>query len=104
MSDKPTHTPGPWTFTEGRQERREASTVHRADDKEFAIALVTCEWMNEQQRLEDIANAHLIAAAPELLEALRDLECEASAELEPTTSVNAAILTARAALAKAEGR
>lgn len=38
-----------------------------------------------------------------LLESLRDLECEASAEIDPSSSLNIAILNARAAIAEAEG-
>jgi hypothetical protein len=67
--DMPKHTAGPWAFTEGDAERRASSSVHKADDPEFQIAHVTCEWQNDQQRAEDIANAKLIAAAPELLAA-----------------------------------
>ena len=71
-----THTPGPWGFQEGDKERRGSSTVHKASDKEFTIAHVTCESLNVAQREEDIANARLIAVAPELLAA-----CEQSLSL-----------------------
>ncbi len=62
-----THSPGPWAFKEGDAERRAMSDVFKAADKEFTIAQVNCEWANKAQRAEDIANARLIAAAPDFL-------------------------------------
>lgn len=48
------------------------------------------------------ANARLIAAAPELLEALR--QCEALMASHPAFNISDARIAARAAIAKAEGR
>ena len=67
------HTPGPWAYREGRAEMRESSTVHKADDPEFILGHVICESVNKAQRTEDVANARLIAAAPDLLAACRRL-------------------------------
>jgi hypothetical protein len=67
MPDEVTHTPGPWAYAEGDAERRASSQVFKANDKDFVVAFVTCEWLNPDQRAEDIANARLIASAPELL-------------------------------------
>lgn len=64
------HTKGPWAFTEGDAKRMAMSNVFKADDPEFLIAYVTCEWQNPHQRAEDIANARIIAAAPEMLAVL----------------------------------
>lgn len=63
------HTPGPWVFQEGNKERPSMSMVHKASDRGFPIAQVICETQNTKQRAEDIANARLIAAAPDLLAA-----------------------------------
>lgn len=57
-----THTPGPWTAT--------GMTVLSPDDRRtrFAIAEVRGRTTPEQQ-----ANSRLIAAAPEMLQALREV-------------------------------
>lgn len=65
------HTKGPWIFKEGSRERAANSTVYKADEADMLICHVICEDINDLQRAEDIANARLIAAAPELLQALK---------------------------------
>lgn len=91
---KPAHTPGPWianscgvVLTEAR-----SPAGHRA----------TIAECNSPSAEVDLANARLIAAAPDLLEALRALEILASRWL-PYQDQDA-INEARAAIAKAEGR
>lgn len=64
------HTPGPWAFAEGDADRNAMSDVTKADDPEFRIAYVICDARNKLAREQDIANARLIAAAPDLLAAL----------------------------------
>lgn len=84
------HTPGPWTLAGGR--------VIETTSGEFAVNRTTGDgWRRSPRELD--ANARLVAAAPELLEALRrcadrlgDMDC--GDELD----------AARAAIAKAEGR
>lgn len=94
------HTPGPWRLGEIRDDQIDIDAKRHG-------ALARVAWLMDEDKLlgknspEQEANARLIAAAPELLEALEDLECEASAELDPTTSLNIAIECARAAIAKA---
>lgn len=62
------HTPGPWW-----SERDEHDTRHviRAENVEHPIANVNSYWRGENcpDRVQREANSHLIAAAPELLEA-----------------------------------
>lgn len=60
------HTPGPWAFEVGDQERGMMSEIFKADDPEFRIGFATCESHNKFQRAIDIQNARLIAAAPDL--------------------------------------
>jgi hypothetical protein len=99
------HTPGPWAFTEGDADRRAMSEIHKAEDKTFQIGYVTTEWRNPKQRAEDLANARLIAAAPDLLAALVRLVACPDVNLDmlsPETIVAAD--QARDAIRKARGQ
>ena len=89
-------TPGPWLFSSYKS----GNSVIVIDGKEFDVA--TVNYPNRD------ANAHLIAAAPELYEALSHLEpyldaiiCYASTIEEHPQ--NGYILETKAALAKARG-
>lgn len=66
------HTPGPWV-TDNSVLR---GSINRLDEPRRHIAL-TSDWENEKgDREQNEANARLIAAAPELLEALESaIEC-----------------------------
>ncbi|SFH97521.1 hypothetical protein [Planctomicrobium piriforme] len=97
------HTPGPWKFEEGDRTRGMMSEVFKEADPQFRIGFVTCESHNSLQRAEDICNACLIAAAPELLEALVSAAqfcraCEESGRrpfnLTPLKQIEAAIAKA----------
>lgn len=86
------HTPGPWHLVNGTQIR---SAKHQ-------IAKV---WM--MRGSEGVANARLIAAAPELLEALQDLKRELIlSNVDPDyieSHFRKSINKAEAAIAKASG-
>ena len=97
-------TPGPWHVSELDGRTVGPVRVLRADGdvpQLQAVARVmdrTGEWQ---------ANARLIAAAPELLQALRDLVDDYEAILGDGLTAETApaeLRTARAAIAKAEGR
>lgn len=75
-----THTPGPWALTEGNRDLRQMTFIHKKDD--FLIGYALCESVHEKQRAEDLDNAKLIAAAPELLAALIDLRKELRAAMK----------------------
>lgn len=67
------HTPGPWQLTPRYQDK--VDVIHSTKAKvpggaSLTVARVTVResWLAEQE-----ANARLIAAAPELLQALRDV-------------------------------
>lgn len=60
--------------------------------------LLTCVTLTTPVTPEVLANTRLIAAAPELLEALREI-----ADYSPGSTVQP-VLIARAAIAKAEGK
>lgn len=110
------HTPGPWVvsynmgvpyITAEQGKKWDNPTICNLYEDVTPEDSVTCgSWLEEHDNAE--ANALLIAAAPELLEALQALEplfdglvCYAStmSEYEP----NRLIAQARAAIAKATG-
>lgn len=90
------HTPGPWSArANGAQWVVDAGREQR-------VASVNTALMGQE------ANARLIAAAPELLAALRpfaDIGVSENPDYQPMIRMDReAILAARAAIAKAEGR
>ena len=90
------HTPGPWTVY---------FEFNVKDDHGRGIAACGGHGSNrnpEQAHNENVANAKLIAAAPDLLEALKNLlENEKLDDWEP--SLIESRIAARAAINKAEG-
>lgn len=92
MKDQPKHTPGPWKVT------RNNTGVRSVD------AHVCRVWMLRNGH--GVANARLIAAAPDLLEALKilsDYPIAGGYALGPCIS-ECDMKEIRAAIAKAEGR
>lgn len=61
------HTPGPWKMIEGKADLRQMSSIVLANDPDYQIAYVNTEWSHKAGREQDLANARLIAAAPDLL-------------------------------------
>lgn len=70
------HTPGPWFETVVPTSAGSAINIHSADHR---IAIIYVDGIRKgiddelPRSIENRANARLIAAAPELLEALQDL-------------------------------
>lgn len=99
------HTPGPWTLLSDRI----AAPCHEHRNCEKTIA-----WLTRQGVLQcsndgrgQSPNARLIAAAPDLLAALKRAEAYTSLNIvtAPPQDTSFAVLEAiRAAIAKAEGR
>ena len=91
---KPMYSPAPWREIINRDGTLNIATNRDSEGESYKIALV-----NNYNR----ANARLIAAAPELYEALKAMlfKAEHGNGLEAHYKVNEA---ARAALAKAEGK
>lgn len=90
------HTPGPWT-------RKFGQDVYQGSGPFDALRLIatgTPTNGSPDELAEAFANARLIAAAPELLEALDELLAAAENFERPSDK---AIASARAAIAKAEG-
>jgi len=106
------HTPGPWQIGPEFLERCGAFKLHGRPISGGGKAIARV-WSGSDRRLfeqpDDEANARLIAAAPDLLSALRGLleECDRHGAFEHVgfefPTVKPAFDAARAALAKAEG-
>jgi hypothetical protein len=92
------HTPGPWFVVNIGADDEPMMSVKaaRIAGQEPRHEVAICATGDSPQEMED-ANARLIAAAPELLEALEMLMDEA------TTDQNLAAIKALAAIAKARG-
>ena len=88
-----THTPGPWkAILHGDEEFPFPLSIHTADG---------AHWIARGGTTSSLANAHLIAAAPDLLEALREMM---AAQLTGDVSGHAYTRAmAAAAIAKATG-
>ncbi len=105
--EMPEHTPGPWKVT--------GQTVYNPDAKVGNIAFIYCKSTNDRKSFSDDeigqANARLIAAAPDLLEACKislifTLALKGSM-IDPTPemieTVNEHITFLKQAIAKAKG-
>lgn len=99
------HTPAPWHLYDG-----DADWLHVCDADQHWLADIGISNDGDVDPEESDANAHLIAAAPELLAALKTLSdsmCmaeEAEHLLECDDAKSCSLCIARAAIAKAEGR
>jgi hypothetical protein len=103
------HTPGPWEFFQepdkdaGEQEFLEVHTGECGTDNFRPIAHVVGTGDNFEITAQDYENAHLITAAPDLLEALKNLDWlqEGGCSYE---AWDIAWEKARVAIAKAKGK
>lgn len=104
------HTPGTWFVGETHQDDEgyaEISVMASVDGKTVAPAVVVLQFPNVPGMQE--ANAHLISAAPDLLEALERCTAWMESLRESTDagfwdwSEGDEYMTARAAIAKARG-
>ncbi len=90
------HTPGPWRIIEIR-----GRAVILEPEQDGHVCKIS-EWADEYAE-EQEANARLIAAAPELLEALENLVSLCEAGLNKEYNIEAELSEPRAAIAKATG-
>lgn len=93
------HTPGPWTVDRAWHIDKGFLRIIR-DPRLERVAMIPDV---ERELDEALGDAHLIAAAPELFKALRDLVEVVTPSQDPLIMF-AAIERARAALEKAEGQ
>ena len=90
------HTPGPWYFNERSKQRQ---PIIASEATPNSVAVVYDHASDEQVQ----ANAHLIAAAPELLASLEGLLAESMVDVSEQVDIRARQVQARAAIAKARG-
>lgn len=97
------HTPGPWKWGKGVEDDPTRCFVTQGipGRAEFLIAEIQNGAPGDCLETE-VANAHLIAAAPDLLAALKDLVESLNNDLDDKQA--AAWDAGRAAIAKAEGQ
>lgn len=98
MSGMSKHTPGPWRVV--------GTTVQAGEYRAQSHAIIAdCSDFNLDKK-EREANAHLIAAAPEMLEALKDIVSTLFQECQPDRGDLFSKIDdiARPAIAKAEGK
>ena len=96
------HSITPWKTTHSYSHEY----IHDIKDAQGEIIAQVCDL--EKESNESTANARLMAAAPDLLEALRDLLSRAESELDQTATHDGlancdALARCRAAIAKATG-
>jgi len=97
------HTPGPWRASEGWP-----SDVWHVDmpGRNYSVGVSRADSDEDMTVAEVQANAHLIAAAPEMLQALREIEEECARRLRKGKDQGDldTLRVCRTAIAKAEGR
>ena len=103
------HTPGPWQLLPeeaGKDYLRIRGTQLGGRYKVANVHCVVCEGMPEISRreaTESLANARLIAAAPELLDALKACAGVCAGEVTTKSGLINALEKARAVMRKATG-
>lgn len=91
-------TPGPWVAD---KTSRAVGPVSRDDDQSYGM-VIPVAWIEFDPEIEiQAANQNIIAAAPDLLEALHNM---VEAYQHEESIDNPALLEARAAIAKALGK
>ncbi|ENJ7583121.1 hypothetical protein ACVS1I_002121 [Providencia rettgeri] len=95
------HTPAPWLTDRNNTHTGQIATVHGCENNSW-VEIWSTNWPESESVQE--ANANLIAAAPELLEALIELTESAKEAIDGLGDLSDAIDTAKAAIAKALGQ
>ncbi len=101
------HTPGPWFYRRGDEWSHDVVT-HHGELPDGSTSCWTVASINKRREPEHVANARLIAAAPDLLEALKRvmpfIDCIAAVTREEIIEYEAAMKMADAAIKKAIGQ
>ena len=98
-------TPGPWNIgsSDLPVSRMSIHCKGHKDSCHSTVALMVSRGVIGISHDEEFANARLIAAAPELLEALEDCVAVMDRELAGLKAIQPELSSARAAIAKATG-
>jgi hypothetical protein len=99
------HTPGPWKL--GEYDEYLGYDCMSGGIKAGPVYLDAADYGQEDSKIAPetmLADAFLIAAAPELLEGLKAIEAMLTEPLAGKIGITGSINTARALIAKAEGR
>lgn len=113
-----THTPGPWQSSEMTMIAKDWAALNRGKLNIVVRGsdVIAAVWCGDDRNTTEAANARLIAAAPDMIEALRQAEVALASELDMRNAaddvqdakyhvpVAPALEAVRAAIAKAEGR
>lgn len=99
------YTPGPWKINKRSWPMTITGHIHQITNNDRLPSAFVPAWDNPQEGEEDgseeaLANAHLIAAAPDLLAALK----EAADFVQPFNRAEDLLDKIEAVIAKAEGR
>ncbi|HEV2674109.1 MAG TPA: hypothetical protein VGV37_06165 [Aliidongia sp.] len=98
------HTPGPWSNDDGLVNGIETRPrFRRPGSHSVSIDIFDASDWPAEQHDEALANADLIAAAPDLLAAIKEL-VDITDQGDTMDVWREALTAARAAIAKAEGR
>lgn len=98
MSESNKFTPGPWN----NMPKTEYVPICKQDEAGLALGFINST--NLERTAEGKANAYLIAAAPDLLEALEGMADEYGTAGDGWPRNNKALRDARAAISKARGQ
>lgn len=98
MSESNKFTPGPWN----NMPKTEYVPICKQDEAGLALGFINST--NTERTAEGKANAYLIAAAPDLLEALEGMADEYGTAGDGWPRNNKALRDARAAISKARGQ
>lgn len=107
MSEAPKHTPGPWVALQNsRNIHQVAAWICTIGNNPGDPAVFSTVFDTEKKYVfgDKLADAHLIAAAPEMLEALKEIASATRSDVPDGEAANRASEIALAAIAKAEAR
>lgn len=102
------HTPGPWTVQpHGREPDHEYGWTIKGSNGSDAAAIPYMGWHDRKTHERYEANAHLVAAAPDLLAACKEMDAVfvnvngSSIDFAKTIELEGAMVGIRAAIARA---